>query len=192
MMDATDILNNFIIEEKKKIYLICGPSGCGKSTKAKQLSNIIPDVKHFENDNHCIDENGMYKFDSTKVDENRLKTQDQVRFSMLKNDIIIVSNTFTNLEELEPYYKLAFENNYEVIQIYPEDISSEENPIWINNNFNVDLILSRRMNKDKTGKVLPEAVIRHQIEQYNKNSIEIKLTESKYKKCRIQNGRNLV
>ena len=48
------------------------------------------------------------------------------------------------------------------------------------------------MNKDKTGKVLPEAVIRHQIEQYNKNSIEIKLTESKYKKCRIQNGRNLV
>ena len=79
---------------------------------------------------------------------------------MLKNDIIIVSNTFTNLEELEPYYKLAFENNYEVIQIYPEDISSEENPIWINNNFNVDLILSRRMNKDKTGKVLPEAVIR--------------------------------
>lgn len=99
----------------KELFLLRGLPGAGKSTLAKSLSGI-----HLEAD-HYFMEDGEYKFDASKLKEAHAKCQNAVRVWMGSQDRIIVSNTFTQAWEMQPYYDLAEEHGYRVYSLIVEN-----------------------------------------------------------------------
>ena len=102
----------------EKILTICrGISGSGKSTFAKILGG-----QHYEADMYFIDEEGNYNFDGSKIKDAHKWCQSFVETDMvLEYPKIVVSNTFTQEWEMEPYFKLAKEYGYTVFTIVVEN-----------------------------------------------------------------------
>jgi adenylate kinase family enzyme len=98
-----------------------GVPGSGKSTFAKSLGGT-----HFETDKFFMVD-GEYKFDGTKIKEAHKWCQDSVNTAMLLNhtaglnSIIVVSNTFTQEWEMEPYFQMANYFDYKVFSIVVEN-----------------------------------------------------------------------
>lgn len=88
------------------LILIRGLPGSGKSTLAK----CFTEYKHFEADMYF---GPNYDFDISKVRDAHLwciqMTSDYIR-NLTCYDGVVVSNTFTTKEELEPYFKIACES----------------------------------------------------------------------------------
>ena len=105
----------------KELYLIRGISGSGKSTLAKSLGGI-----HVEADQYFM-EDGEYKFDGSKIKlaHNYCQTQTQAWMNsngeQVNVDRIVVSNTFTQEWEMEPYFKLAEKYGYRVYSLIIEN-----------------------------------------------------------------------
>jgi predicted kinase len=114
----------------KNLYLLRGLPGSGKSTLANQIGDI-----HFEADMYFIDENGEYAFNGADIKKAHQWCQSQVELAMIQNHItdgldpsdIVVSNTFTQEWEMEPYYKLAGSYGYRVFSIIVENRHGGEN-----------------------------------------------------------------
>jgi predicted kinase len=107
----------------EKILILCrGVSGAGKSTFAKTLGGI-----HIEADQYFIDGEGNYKFDGSKIklahEYCRAQTGAWMRTdgSQVNVDKIVVSNTFTQEWEIEPYFELAKKYGYKVFSIVVEN-----------------------------------------------------------------------
>jgi predicted kinase len=108
----------------KNLYLIRGIPGSGKSTLAEQLGD-----SHFETDKYFTDMHGNYKFDGSKLKDAHQWCQSQVELAMIQNRItygldssdIVVSNTFTQEWEMEPYFKLAEQYGYKVFSFIIEN-----------------------------------------------------------------------
>lgn len=106
---------------EKVLYIVRGVPGSGKSTFAKSLGGT-----HFETDKFFMVE-GEYKFDGTKIKEAHKWCQDSVNTAMLLNhtsglnSIIVVSNTFTQEWEMEPYFQMANYFDYKVFSIVVEN-----------------------------------------------------------------------
>ena len=102
----------------EKILTICrGIPGSGKSTFAKTLGG-----QHYEADMFFINENGEYNFDVTKIKDAHKWCQSFVETNMvLEYPKIVVSNTFTQEWEMEPYFKLAKEYGYKTFSIVVEN-----------------------------------------------------------------------
>jgi predicted kinase len=106
----------------KNLYLLRGLPGSGKSTLAKQLGG-----SHFETDKYFVDENGEYKFDGSKLKEAHQWCQDSVSNAMVlnhttgENETIVISNTFTQEWEMEPYMNMAKEWGYKIFTIIVEN-----------------------------------------------------------------------
>ena len=105
----------------KTLYLVRGVPGSGKSTFAKTLGGT-----HFETDNYFMVD-GEYKFDFTKLREAHKWCQDSVNTAMIlnhttgQNEVIVVSNTFTQEWEMESYYKMAETWGYRVFSVIVEN-----------------------------------------------------------------------
>ena len=107
----------------KNLYLLRGIPGAGKSTLAKQLGDA-----HFEADSYFMID-GEYQFDPTKLRKAHEWCQGQVELAMIQNHVtygldssdIVVSNTFTQEWELQPYYELAIKYGYYVTSIIVEN-----------------------------------------------------------------------
>ena len=105
----------------KTLYLLRGVPGAGKSTLAKSLGGV-----HFETDTYFM-ENGEYKFDPTKLKDAHRWCQDSVNTAMILNhtaglnETIVVSNTFTQEWEMEPYFELAKTYDYKVFSLIVEN-----------------------------------------------------------------------
>jgi predicted kinase len=99
----------------KELFLLRGLPGAGKTTLAKSLSGL-----HLEADQYFM-EDGEYKFDASKLKEVHVKCQNAVRVWMGKQDRIIVSNTFTQEWEMQPYYDLAEKYGYRVYSLIVEN-----------------------------------------------------------------------
>jgi ABC-type phosphate/phosphonate transport system ATPase subunit len=105
----------------KTLYIVRGVPGSGKSTFAKSLGGT-----HFETDSYFMVD-GEYKFDFTKLKEAHKWCQDSVNTAMILNhttglnDIIVVSNTFTQEWEMQPYFDMSESWGYRVFSIIVEN-----------------------------------------------------------------------
>ena len=106
---------------EKILYIVRGIPGSGKSTFAKSLGGT-----HFETDMFFMVD-GEYKFDGSKIKDAHKWCQDSVHTAMLLNhtsqlnNIIVVSNTFTQEWEMKPYYEMAEYFEYKVFSIIVEN-----------------------------------------------------------------------
>ncbi len=106
---------------EKILYIVRGIPGSGKSTFAKSLGGT-----HFETDMFFM-KDGEYKFDISKIKEAHKWCQDSVYTAMLLNhtallnNVIVVSNTFTQEWEMEPYFEMARRYGYRVHTVIVEN-----------------------------------------------------------------------
>jgi predicted kinase len=112
----------------KTLYLLRGLPGAGKSTLASQLAD-----SHFEADMYFTNGNGQYLFNPSEIKKAHAWCQSEVHTAMIlnhttgDNEKIVVSNTFTQGWEMEPYYKLAESYGYRVFSIIVENRHGGEN-----------------------------------------------------------------
>lgn len=90
-----------------KLVLIRGLPGSGKSTMAQALCRS-PDWQHLEADQFWMD-NGEYKFDASRLAEAHVWCQDRTHMYLSEYMDVVVSNTFTTVKELRPYFDIARE-----------------------------------------------------------------------------------
>jgi hypothetical protein len=82
----------------------------------------IKDYCHKESDMFFIDENGNYNFNPSKLKEAHHWCQEEIEFLMkLGHTSVVVSNTFTQEWEMEPYNKLAEKYGYKVFSVIVEN-----------------------------------------------------------------------
>tara|TARA_B100000678_G_C18224400_1_gene508237 strand:- start:2045 stop:2419 length:375 start_codon:yes stop_codon:yes gene_type:complete len=86
----------------KTLYIIRGLPGSGKSTLAKRISK-----NHAEADMWMVDKNGDYKFDPSKLNECHESCQKMIEFFLKNGHSAVVSNTFTQCWEMQPYMDMA-------------------------------------------------------------------------------------
>jgi predicted kinase len=89
------------------MILVRGLPGSGKSTIAK---NLIGFYQHIETDMFWMVD-GEYKFDFTRLGEAHAWCLDKTRDMLVRGWSPVVSNTFTTIKELRPYFDLAKEFN---------------------------------------------------------------------------------
>ena len=112
---------------EKVLYIVRGVPGSGKSTFAKRL--VEHDFLVCEADKYFIDkETGEYNFDITKIKDAHKFCQDTVEMYMKDSTVndnfyreIVVSNTFTQEWEMEPYFELANKYGYTVFTVIVEN-----------------------------------------------------------------------
>jgi predicted kinase len=117
----------------KSLLILRGLPGSGKSTLAKILS------EEGKYPVHCIDDyfvdpvSGSYKFD---YKSNHLAYADCERRTLdaMQREVekIIIDNAFTLEWELEPYFRMASENNYQVFVMTVENRHGNKNIHEIN------------------------------------------------------------
>ena len=101
----------------KTLILIRGLPGSGKSTLARSISEACSSVAHWEADMYFVDSLGEYKFDPTQLELAHKWCQDAVWESLTSysTDTVIVSNTFTQRWEMQPYFDMADKNRAQVV-----------------------------------------------------------------------------
>jgi len=108
-----------LAQMKKLLKLIRGLLGSGKSSLARTLVHAnyqqeIP-TAWCEADMFFLDKEGIYQFDKSKLSQAHRWCQDQIRDSMKAEiDELIVSNTFCERWEAEPYLEMAKQYDYQV------------------------------------------------------------------------------
>lgn len=108
----------------KYLFLIRGIPGSGKTSFAKMIWSdyvIVEADKFFEKD-------GEYKFDPTKLKDAHQWCKDTVEQFMKDNELnhqfypeIVVSNTFTQEWEMQPYIDLANKYGYKIFSLIVEN-----------------------------------------------------------------------
>jgi predicted kinase len=105
----------------KELFLLRGLPGSGKSTLAKMLVGD-KEYRHKEADMYFVDGEGSYKFEPSKIKDAHKWCQEEVDFLMkYSHSPVVVSNTFTQEWEMEPYCKLAEQYGYRVHSIVVEN-----------------------------------------------------------------------
>lgn len=104
---------------KPKLTLIRGIPGSGKSTLAKVLM-FVGDTAghftaHFEADMY-FGSDGFYEFDPALLPQAHGWCQISTANALRHSDVI-VSNTFTRFNEIEPYYQIALDNDIEDVML---------------------------------------------------------------------------
>ena len=104
----------------KELFLLRGLPGSGKSTLAKMLVGD-KDYCHKEADMFFVDRDGNYNFKPSEIKDAHAWCQEEVEFLMKYEHKIVVSNTFTQEWEMQPYYDLAKKYGYKVFSIIVEN-----------------------------------------------------------------------
>ncbi len=111
----------------KTLYILRGLPGSGKSTLA---NTIVDTIAVCEADQYFVDkETGEYRFNPDEIKIAHQWCKDEVENRMRYNQDtygldyseIVVSNTFTQEWEMEPYFKLAEKYEYRVFSMIVEN-----------------------------------------------------------------------
>ena len=89
---------------RDQLILIRGLPGSGKSTLARSLAII--GFEHFEADMY-FERDGIYRYDASRIKEAHAWCQKMTREALAAGKRVVVSNTFTRLQEMEPYRSMA-------------------------------------------------------------------------------------
>jgi len=110
----------------KELFLLRGLPGSGKSTLANSIAGS--DFLVCEADKYFYDKEGNYNFDGSKLKDAHEFCRNTVETYMkdsLVNDqfyrTIVVSNTFTQEWEMQPYFDLAEKYGYRVHSLIVEN-----------------------------------------------------------------------
>ena len=87
-----------------KLILIRGLPGSGKSTMAKVLALV--GFEHFEAD-QFFEVKGVYQYDASRIRDAHAWCQRMARQALEAGKRVVVSNTFTRLNEMEPYRSMT-------------------------------------------------------------------------------------
>lgn len=102
---------------EKTLYIVRGIPGSGKSTFARNLGGT-----HFEADMFFLDINSDYKFDMSQIKQAHEWCKNSIREAMESSQkTVVVSNTFTQEWEMEPYLEMAKEYGYQVFSVIVEN-----------------------------------------------------------------------
>lgn len=109
----------------KTLILVRGLPGSGKSSFAHFIWSTYAIC---EADKFFVGEDGVYRFDSAKIKQAHEWCRNEVEIKMKDNEAnpqyypeIVVSNTFTQEWEMEPYFELAKRYGYKVFSIIVEN-----------------------------------------------------------------------
>lgn len=91
-----------------QLYLIRGLPGSGKSTLARLLCNSFEDAVHFEADKYFIGPDGVYRFDPSRLKDAHEWCLESTIMHLRAGYVVIVSNTFTRIWEMQPYLDLGY------------------------------------------------------------------------------------
>jgi predicted kinase len=115
----------------KLLILVRGLPGSGKSTFANHMWS---EYAVCEADKFFIDSEGNYKFDATKLKEAHEWCRNEVEIRMKDNQAntqfypeIVVSNTFTQEWEMQPYFDLAEKYGYKTTSLIMENRHGSKN-----------------------------------------------------------------
>jgi len=92
-----------------ELIIVRGHPGSGKSTFAQQICDILG-AKHIENDQFFTND-GIYSFDITKHQKAKDSCLERTKKALMEGHTVVVSNTFTKLNEIEEYLNFAKNNN---------------------------------------------------------------------------------
>jgi len=87
-----------------RLTIIRGLPGSGKTTVAK---TEYSDAIHCEADQYFTDENGNYNFNPGKLADAHEACQKCAQDGLESGNDVVVSNTFTQCWEMEPYLSMA-------------------------------------------------------------------------------------
>jgi predicted kinase len=101
----------------KQLILIRGVPGSGKSTLARKIKYALSSNfgLHIEADYFFINNDGEYRFDPSKIKAAHNWCQVQTEYALKNGASVIVSNTFTQLWEMQPYFEMAKKHVAEVV-----------------------------------------------------------------------------
>lgn len=88
-----------------QLILIRGLPGSGKSTMAKALAGA--GFRWFEADTYHLNDDGDYCFDRANIKVAHEWCQGETRKALEEGNRVVVSNTFTQLWEMAPYFEMA-------------------------------------------------------------------------------------
>jgi predicted kinase len=103
----------------KELFLLRGLPGSGKTTLAKSIAGSKGWIK--EADMYFVDRLGNYNFKPSLLKEAHEWCQQEVEFLMKYEHRVIVSNTFTQEWEMQPYFDLAQKYGYRVYSLIVEN-----------------------------------------------------------------------
>lgn len=96
-----------------ELVLIRGLPGSGKSTMAAEMA--AAGFAHFEAD-QFFTVDGVYNYDASRIRKAHEWCQQMTRQALMQGQRVVVSNTFTRLQEMEPYR--AMTNNVRVVEAH--------------------------------------------------------------------------
>lgn len=108
----------------KNLVLVRGCPGSGKSTFAIEILMVEYVISA---DDYFTDNEGNYNFDITKIKDAHNYCRNKCQAYMEEGLDIAVHNTFTQVWEMEPYFKLAEEYGYRIFTIIVENRHGSEN-----------------------------------------------------------------
>ena len=118
-----NILKNNETSYKGDLILLRGIPGSGKTTLGEVILRTPNNqLKPLSSDDYFIDEHGNYNFDATKLKEAHNDCQQRCSH-LMQNDVmkIVISNTFTQEWEMQPYYQMAERYNYRIHSVIVEN-----------------------------------------------------------------------
>lgn len=124
------------MSKRTELLLVRGLPGSGKSTYAKEMKGYI----HLEADMYFM-LNGRYIFNKEQLPEAHAWCISETKRHLKKGNCVVVSNTFSTLYEMDPYFNLATEldihldvvvcrGEFNTIHGVPEEIVNKMRDRW--------------------------------------------------------------